>query len=102
MIEKHYKYPSRIRRFVFFIIWYIFTILVISTILNIISTFLALIGIISLGEAEYVYTKKVIFLFLIILLFFIIAHCAKEGYLPGAIRELIPQDEIDSENQDEK
>ena len=70
--EKQYKYPSGIRRFTFFILWYLVALLITSAI-PVISPVLS------------------------IILFFAIAYWAAKGYLPGAQRKEIPQEEVDRE-----
>lgn len=101
-IERQYKYPSGIRRFVFFVIWYVVAFLVIGVLLDILFSFFILIDLIPYEDLESDVFSVIIVIFfwaLEIFLFFAIAYWAAKGYLPGAMRKLVPQEEVEADEK---
>ena len=108
-IEKQYKYPSAIRRFAFFVIWYIIAFFSASIILGILYSIIIAIGtIVGLTSYEESENNLLFGIFIIIIwiielfLFAAVAYWASKGYLPGAMRKKITQDEIEAEKEHAK
>lgn len=100
-IRKQYVYPSGIRRFVFFVIWYIASLLFMIVLFSMLSSFFIIIGIIpnEIESSPLLGIISIFFWFIDVVLFFAIAYWAAKGYLPGAQRKLLTQEEIEADEK---
>lgn len=102
--DQQYKYPSAVRRFVFFVIWYIIASFSASIILGILYSIIIAIGTIiglfpdEIPENNLLFGILVMIIWITeIFLFAAIAYWAAKGYLPGAIRKEITEEEIEED-----